>query len=126
MKTIILLLLLGLQGVSSFAQETSLYQKKYFIRDGQYIPYRIMYPKDYNKLKSYPVLTFLHGSGECGEDNERQLVYGGSLFALDSVRNFFKAIVIFPQCPADKMWTYFTYKTDPSEPTGYNFDFSFS
>jgi predicted peptidase len=126
MKTIILLLLLGLRGVLSYAQETALYEKRYFYRDGQSLPYRILYPKDYDRSKPYPVLTFLHGSGECGSDNERQLVNGGSLFALDSVRNFFRSIVIFPQCPADKMWTYFTYRIDPSEPTGYVFDFSFS
>jgi predicted peptidase len=126
MKTTFILLLLGLLGLTSYAQELSLYQEKYFIRDGQSLPYRIMYPKDYDNTKPYPVLTFLHGSGENGGDNERQLVNGGSLFALDSVRNFFRAIVIFPQCPPDIMWTYFTYRTDTTEPTGYVFDFSFS
>jgi predicted peptidase len=125
MKTIIIFLLLGLQGVSSYAQETSPYQKKYFSRDGQSLPYRILYPKDYDSSKPYPVLTFLHGSGERGTDNERQLINGGSLFTTESIRNSFRAIVIFPQCSEDYFWSHFTYRLDPAEPTGYVFDFSF-
>lgn len=108
------------------AQDTSSFQKKSFTRDGNTLLYRIQYPKVYNKSKPYPVLTFLHGSGERGSDNEAQLVHGKELFANDSVRNNLNTIVIFPQCPKDSMWRHMKVKTDSSSITGHSFDLSFT
>src|SRR5690606_21243251 len=47
----------------------------------------------------------LHGAGERGSDNQKQLVHGAELFLDDSVRRAFPAIVIFPQCPEDSYWS---------------------
>lgn len=69
--------------------------------------YRILYPLNYNPGKKYPVLVFLHGSGERGRDNEKQLVHGGELFLKKEIREKFSAIIIFPQCPADTSWSYY-------------------
>ena len=89
----------------SFAQDMSLFQKKvYHSTSGQDLNYRILYPENYNAAKKYPVLLFLHGSGERGDDNEKQLVHGATLF-LDPVnREKYPAIVLFPQCPEGKSW----------------------
>lgn len=46
----------------------------------------------------------LHGSGERGNDNEKQLVHGGKLFLQDDLRTKFPAIVVFPQCPEESSW----------------------
>ncbi len=39
------------------------------------LPYRVYYPTGYdvNDLKTYPILFFLHGHGECGTDNRLQI-----------------------------------------------------
>ena len=66
--------------------------------------YRIMYPKNFKEDGSYPVVLFLHGAGERGNDNERQLWNGGKLFATDYLQEKYPAIVIFPQCPTDSYW----------------------
>jgi predicted peptidase len=90
--------------ISSMAQD-SLYQKKIFVRQNDTITYRILYPKNYDRTKSYPVVLFLHGAGERGSDNEKQLIHGSKLFASEKVRNEFPSIVIFPQCKNDSYWS---------------------
>lgn len=79
-------------------------KKEYNYAEGKVLPYRILYPENYDKSKKYPLVLFLHGAGERGNDNEKQLVHGSKLF-LDAVsRKKFPAIVIFPQCPANSFW----------------------
>lgn len=90
--------------ISAMAQD-SLYQKKIFVRQNDTIAYRILYPKNYDRTKSYPVVLFLHGAGERGSDNEKQLIHGSKLFASEKVRNEFPSIVIFPQCKNDSYWS---------------------
>ena len=54
-------------------QNLDAYQKELFIVESDTLPYRILYPKDYDSTKRYPLFLFLHGSGERGHDNETQL-----------------------------------------------------
>lgn len=68
------------------------------------MPYRILYPENYDHSKKYPVLFFLHGSGECGNDNKKQLKHGSFLFTNAQNRQKYPAIVVFPQCPEGKEW----------------------
>ena len=97
-----LLLLLLMNNLS--AQYKDLYEKKEFISGTDTLRYRILYPVNYNDNKKYPLIVFLHGSGERGSDNEAQLTHGGKLFADSAVRQQFPAIVVFPQCSANDFW----------------------
>jgi predicted peptidase len=94
------------------AQDLSLYEKKKFMREGDTLLYRILYPLNYDAKKAYPLIIVLHGSGQRGKDNEIQLMHGGNLFLKDSIRKNYPAIVIFPQCPATGSWSYFQFKFD--------------
>ena len=47
---------------------------------------------------------FLHGSGERGNDNEKQLTHGAKLFLKEENRKNFPAIIVFPQCPQESYW----------------------
>lgn len=86
------------------AQDFSLYQKETFDSSEGELPYRILYPKEYTTEKEYPLLVFLHGSGERGTDNELQLVHGADLFLQEDIRTNFPSIVVFPQCPREASW----------------------
>ena len=88
------------------SQELNQYQKATYFGEQptDSLNYLILLPKGYTKNKAYPLLLFLHGSGERGSDNQVQLTHGGSLFANDSIRQKHPAIVIFPQCPSGKSW----------------------
>lgn len=87
------------------AQDKSLFEKQWFIQNGDTLPYRILFPKDYDASKEYPLVLFLHGRGESGVDNEKNLLHGAAMFLLDSVREKYPAIVVFPQCPSDSYWS---------------------
>ena len=76
--------------------------------EGLQLPYRILFPENYESGQSYPLLVFLHGYGERGTDNEAQLAHGSSLFLNHENRAQFPAIVVFPQCPAgDMRWSWY-------------------
>ena len=61
------------------AQET--YQKEIFISSrGDTLQYRLLQPENMKKSEKYPLVLFLHGAGERGNDNERQLTHGGQMF----------------------------------------------
>lgn len=67
--------------------------------------YRILYPENFSPNKTYPVLLFLHGAGERGADNQKQLVHGSKVFSNAAFRREYPAIVVFPQCPRDDYWS---------------------
>ena len=99
---------LGVQGLLNkkvVDHALDVYEKKEFkYADGQVLPYRILYPENYDKNKKYPLLLLLHGAGERGKDNEKQLTWGSKLFISAENRKNFPAIVVFPQCPEESFW----------------------
>ena len=113
MKTptgLLLLFLALLIYLPASAQSVSEYEKKTFpAKNGHELPYRILYPKGYDQATSrqkqrYPLILVLHGAGERGSDNEKQLTHGARLFLTEENRTNFPAVVIFPQCPSDSYW----------------------
>ncbi|GGG99199.1 phospholipase [Parapedobacter pyrenivorans] len=91
--------------MTAYTQDFSAFESKQLIHRGDTLPYRILYPENYDSQGNYPVLFFLHGAGERGNDNAKQLTHGAKLFLTDSMRHSFPAIVIFPQCPVDSYWS---------------------
>ena len=90
--------------ISASAQDLSLYKPQVFRKGTQSLNYRIMYPANYDVNKKYPVIVFLHGVGERGSDNQKQLVHGAKFFADSANRSKYPAFVIFPQCPESDFW----------------------
>ena len=91
--------------INSIVQaQNELYQKKDFVSKGDTLHYRVLFPDNYDKGKSYPLVLFLHGAGERGNDNEKQLTHGAVLFSDVKTRTDYPAIVLFPQCPANGYW----------------------
>jgi predicted peptidase len=105
MKKIAFTLLIITSVISTKAQDTNLYKPEKFIRGTDTLLYRILMPENFDKTKTYPVLLFLHGAGERGNDNKAQLIHGSKLFLRPEVRANYPAIVIFPQCPEDSYWS---------------------
>lgn len=89
----------------AYSQDKSLFTKELFIKGNDTLKYRMLLPENFDAEKQYPVLFFLHGSGERGNDNEAQLVHGSKLFLNAENRKNFPAIIIFPQCPQNDYWS---------------------
>ena len=88
------------------------YKKELFINGHDTLLLRVMYPNNFNPDQSYPLILFLHGAGERGNDNDKQLVHGASFFADSTNREQFPAVVIFPQCPEKDYWARIETTTD--------------
>ncbi|MCB9292133.1 MAG: beta-glucosidase BglX [Lewinellaceae bacterium] len=103
-RALIFLVALFLLSQLAWSQvETGKYLYKQHQHEGYTLNYRILYPYDFDENKRYPLVLFLHGRGESGDDNEKQLVHGSKLF-LDSLDKY-PAVVIFPQCPETDYWS---------------------
>lgn len=103
---------------TSSAQDTSLFKKMVYVKAGDTLNYRILYPTKYDVNKKYPVVVVLHGSGERGSDNEKQLKWGAHLFEDSVNRAKFPAFVIFPQCPENDSWAKTDRDTTSKDSTG--------
>ncbi|WP_157492600.1 carboxylesterase family protein [Echinicola pacifica] len=101
----LMVVLMSSWSVTLFAQNKKLFDHKVYINEaGDSLRYRLLLPKGYKSSKEYPLVLFLHGAGERGSDNEKQLSHGSSLFLDKHNRKEFPAIVVFPQCPEDTYW----------------------
>lgn len=105
MKKCYLLLQVLATSLTLCAQDYPSFEKKIFVAGEDTLLYRIQYPKEYVPSKKYPVILFLHGSGERGNDNNKQLFWGADLFSHPANREKYPAIILMPQCPANDSWT---------------------
>ncbi len=88
--------------------------------DAGTLNYRIYVPASFSAGKKVPLVLFLHGAGERGDDNLKQLKHGVTNI-LNFVQKTGEAIVIAPQCPANKRWVEVDWNTQthsmPAEPS---------
>lgn len=101
MRNLFLLLMIMTSPLFSSAQD---FEARWFLRNNDTLPYRILLPENYDPQRQYPLILFLHGAGERGSDNERQLIHGRKMFLDAEVRKKYPAIVIFPQCAVRQSW----------------------
>lgn len=100
-KIIIVLTFLLQSAIGTQAQS---FEARFFTHKKLILPYQILLPDNYDHTKQYPLVLFLHGAGERGSDNEKQLIHGSSQFLNATNRSKYPAIVVFPQCPTNMYW----------------------
>jgi predicted peptidase len=105
-----------------FAQNLALFEKHLLIQNTDTLPYRLLLPENYDASKKYPLIFFMHGAGERGNDNEIQLTHGAKLFLRDDIRKSFPAIIVFPQCPKNSFWSSVKMDTDKSGKRSFAFN----
>ena len=66
---------------------------------GQTMPYRLFVPEKYDAQQTYPLVLFLHGGGERGDDNEKQILanQGATIWAKPDEQAKRPCFVLAPQ-----------------------------
>jgi predicted peptidase len=72
--------------------------------DGQTMPYRLYKPRAASAGKPLPLVLFLHGAGERGDNNSSQMGNGATLFAEEKNQRQFPCFEVIPQCPPGQQW----------------------
>ena len=82
------------------------FSKEKFVRGNDELLYRFFVPDKYNQneAEEYPLVLFLHGAGERGNDNEIQLNYVDEIFGTSDFQKQHPSFVLVPQCPENKRW----------------------
>jgi predicted peptidase len=66
--------------------------------------YTLYVPPTYTPDKSWPLIVFLHGAGERGNDNEAPRMQGIAE-VIETSPEQLPALVLLPQCPAGEEWS---------------------
>ena len=80
------------------------FEKIVFAKNNKSLNIRLLKPKNKSK-KKYPLVVFLHGSGERGGDNEAQLKNAVLAFAEKDFQEKNPCYVAVPQCPVGQKWS---------------------
>jgi predicted peptidase len=104
MKFFIALLLLATAARAQFTAESMLLPCVFTNAEGKTLVYRLSAPQFPEPGRVYPLILFLHGSGECGTDNQRQITVGLPALMATLVKRPEPVIVVAPQCPNDNWW----------------------
>lgn len=99
------------------------FEARTFKGDGdQVLPYRLLKPQNYDATKKYPLVVFLHGAGERGNDNKGQLKHVVHIFTTAENRQKYPCFVLVPQCPTESKWSEVNWgarsSEQPEKPSG--------
>lgn len=100
--TLAVVLVMMIPGFSS-AAEFSAHEWK--APNGFLVRYRLVEPEKVEEGKVYPLVLFMHGLGERGTDNEKQLKHGARGIAETAEKLGEPIFLIAPQCPPDRLWS---------------------
>lgn len=115
------LIALALQVGSSPVDPASVFEEREVVfTGGEYqqekFKYRLLKPAKIEPGKKYPLVVFLHGAGERGDDNRAQLKYFPALMATAAQREKYPCFVLAPQCRTDKRWVEVDWDAKDSKP----------
>ncbi len=97
----------ALTGCATFrggdSMETGMISKTITVEDAERT-YVVYVPPTYDPSDKWPLVMFLHGAGERGDDGADQSTVGIGP-AIEANPERFPCIVVMPQCPKNVMWT---------------------
>ena len=85
--------------------DTSLFEAHHHIEGNDTLPYRLYRSQKADTMtEALPLVIFLHGAGERGNDNYMQLKHCIKYFLDDTVTSRYPFLLMVPQCPDRKRW----------------------
>lgn len=109
MRKIFFMLLALMIGNLLQAQEqlpyTSLFEAYHHIEGNDTLPYRLYRSQKADTMReALPMVIFLHGAGERGNDNCMQLKHCVKYFLDDTITCQYPFLLMVPQCPNERRW----------------------
>lgn len=89
---------------AQYSAEEMLAPCVYTNSSGERFAYRLSAPQFPAAGKKYPLILFLHGSGECGTDNQKQIKVGVPALIDTLLKCPEPVIVVAPQCHGGHWW----------------------
>lgn len=84
--------------------------------EGRQFPAQVLLPQPLRPGQRYPLLVFLHGAGERGTDNHKQLTWLPKLMAEPRQREQLPCFLLAVQCPEDSKWVEVPWDSTESQP----------
>ena len=78
--------------------------------------YRLLRPPETSNAERHPLVVYLHGAGERGDDNARQLKYLPTWMIEKEVRQRHPCFLLVPQCRQDERWVDVSWADSKSTP----------
>ncbi len=98
---------------STKPEPSTLFEPRQFVGDdGQTLNYRLLKPAGFKSDKKYPLVIFLHGAGERGDDNAAQLKHCMAELCTPERREKYPCYVLAPQCPEGQKWADIDWSAD--------------
>ncbi len=92
-------------------------EARIFMNDArEVLPYRVYIPEDLKPEEKVPLVIFLHGSGECGVDNMKQMLWGPDAMMAYSRAKKTPVIIVAPQCPPGEVWAPLFWQAGAAKP----------
>jgi predicted peptidase len=102
--SIFIYICLFLNALTGKSQSTELFDKLVHSNKKDSLPYRLLKPVNPTAAERFPLVIFLHGSGERGSDNEAQLRHISDLALDPKYRGKYPCYILAPQCPKNELW----------------------
>lgn len=100
----LLCLLIGFLGSGALRAEDAFEKRTFTGENGHSLSYRLLSPSKLVAGQKYPLVVFLHGAGERGNNNESQLQHCVRDFAKPENLEKFPCFVLAPQCEGPYRW----------------------
>ena len=84
--------------------------------DHREYPYRLLAPEKIEANTRYPLVVYLHGAGERGDDNKHQLAWLPRTMAEPANRAAFPCFLLAVQCPTNQRWVEVPWDAKDSTP----------
>jgi pimeloyl-ACP methyl ester carboxylesterase len=78
--------------------------RSYTDAQGNSIPYRLLVPENYDASKMYPLVVFLHGAGERGQNNDLPIRIRNGAYEFIQTADEYSYFMLIPQCPLNTWW----------------------
>jgi poly(3-hydroxybutyrate) depolymerase len=104
--TLVSILLGTASSIAQQSRESDLFEARTTRLQATTMHYRLFKPRNYDPAKKYPVVVALHGVGERGTDNRRQVDLEDLAhpWIEDTVQAKVPHFIMIPQCPTDSTW----------------------